>query len=61
MKDVQIEIVINSAGDFCYAKRLEKPKKGEDKEYSVDTIIPTTVESEVALVQKLLRIHYATI
>jgi len=45
MKDVQIEIVINSAGDFCSAKRLEKPKKGGDKEYSVDTIIPTTVES----------------
>lgn len=45
MKDVQIEIVINTIGNFCSAKKLEKPKNGEDKEYSTDTIIPTTVDS----------------
>lgn len=45
MKDVQIEIVINLSGDFCSAKKFEKTKKSKDKEYDMNTIIPTTVDS----------------
>lgn len=45
IKDVQLEIVINANGDFCSAKKLIKAKKGEYSEFSMDTIIPTTIES----------------